>query len=265
MDEASDNKEARKWISRLQTFLDLAYSSPEPPSASKEVLKFVKANFPPHVHSALLQLPRNHLSKQPLVDLLRGFEMDLHFTEPTDEHGVLNWPVRTEADLEKYAIYVAGTVAQLCIELALHHSPTRTTPEVKDRLARAGMSMGIALQLVNISRDIQVDSKTNRVYIPSDWLKAVDLAPEAVLKDPHGPKIADLRSRVLDKAFGFYEKARGAIEELPVSSRGPMRVAVESYMEIGRVLRTKNYKVKAGRATVPKTRRLLVAWRALNR
>ena len=44
-----------------------------------------------------------------------------------------------------------------------------------------------------------------------------------------------------------------------------MRVAVESYMEIGRVLRQEDYEVKAGRATVPKLKRVRVAWQALNR
>ncbi|EHK97460.1 putative Bifunctional lycopene cyclase/phytoene synthase [Glarea lozoyensis 74030] len=42
-----------------------------------------------------------------------------------------------------------------------------------------------------------------------------------------------------------------------------MRVAVECYMEIGRVLRGKGYVVKRGRATVPILRRLRVAWGAL--
>jgi len=73
-----------------------------------------------------------------------------------------------------------------------------------------------------------------------------------------------MRTRLLDEAFRLYDAARGTIEELPPSARGPMRVAVDSYMEIGRVLRQETYQVKAGRATVPKLRRLKVAWRALN-
>jgi 15-cis-phytoene synthase/lycopene beta-cyclase len=44
-----------------------------------------------------------------------------------------------------------------------------------------------------------------------------------------------------------------------------MRVAVESYMEIGRILMENKYKVRAGGATVPKLRRLKVAWQALSR
>jgi 15-cis-phytoene synthase/lycopene beta-cyclase len=70
---------------------------------------------------------------------------------------------------------------------------------------------------------------------------------------------------LLDNAFSLYEGARGAIETLPAEASGPIRVAVESYMEIGRTLRQEGYIVKAGRATVPKWRRLVVAWKTLNK
>jgi len=125
--------------------------------------------------------------------------------------------------------------------------------------------MGIALQYVNIARDISVDAKIGRVYLPMTWLSEAGLTYDAILKDPQGPQIEGLRARLLEKAFALYENARDAIEELPIEARGPLRVAVESYMEIGRVLRQKGYVVKAGRATVPKSRRLMVAWSALNR
>ena len=67
----------------------------------------------------------------------------------------------------------------------------------------------------------------------------------------------------MDKAFEVYTKAQPALAQLPYDARAPMRVVVESYMEIGRVLREKGYKVKEGKATVPKIRRLKVAWKAL--
>ncbi len=62
----------------------------------------------------------------------------------------------------------------------------------------------------------------------------------------------------------LHQQSRDAITELPDQVRGPMRVAVDSYMEIGRVLREGKYPLKAGRATVPKWRRIWVAWKALN-
>lgn len=125
--------------------------------------------------------------------------------------------------------------------------------------------MGVALQYINIARDISVDAKIGRAYLPLTWLDEEGLTLEAVIKTPQGTRIEKLRSRLLDRAFEIYEEARGAIEDLPDEVRGAIRVAVESYMEIGRVLRQEDYEVKAGRVTVPKLKRVRVAWQALNR
>ena len=97
--------------------------------------------------------------------------------------------------------------------------------------------MGAGLQYVNIARDISVDTNIGQAYLPLTWLDEEGLTLEAW----------------------------GAIEDLPDEVGGAMRVAVESYMEIGRALRQEDYEVKAGRATVPKLKRVRVAWQALNK
>ena len=134
----------------------------------------------------------------------------------------------------------------------------------RKHIVQAGGRMGVALQYVNIARDISVDASNGRVYLPTTWLKEESLTPEDIIKDPNSAKAETLRQRLLNSAFEIYNEAKGAIEQLPKEARGPMRVAVESYVEIGRVLRQPGYKVKARRATVPKSRRLIVAWKALS-
>jgi 15-cis-phytoene synthase/lycopene beta-cyclase len=54
------------------------------------------------------------------------------------------------------------------------------------------------------------------------------------------------------------------MELIPRVARGPMVVAVESYMEIGRVLAEGGLRVE-GKATVPMWRRLGVVWKTLVR
>jgi 15-cis-phytoene synthase/lycopene beta-cyclase len=152
----------------------------------------------------------------------------------------------------------------LCLELVFHHTYSVTTTAQREILIRSGGRMGIALRYVNVARDISTDAAIGRVYLPTSWLKGAGLKPEDVLKNPDSPAIDVLRARLLDKAFGIYREAQPAIAQLPIDARAPMRVAVESYMEIGRVLREKGYKLKQGRATVPIKRRLTVAWKALN-
>ena len=79
-----------------------------------------------------------------------------------------------------------------------------------------------------------------------------------------GNVLADKFWEIWKPIFGDAD-AKDAIEELPDEARGPMRVAVESYMEIGRVIREEGFRVREGRATVPKRRRIMVAWKALRK
>lgn len=265
VDNASSEIEARKWIKKLTKFLDLAYASEEAKAAPKQdIVYYISENFPESSQAALLFLPTNLLSYGPLYDLLEGFKTDLEFQNADFSKKLRIFPIVNDQDLKVYAARVAGTVAELCLELVFHHSVSTTTPAQREHLVRAGGRMGIALQYVNIARDIATDAAIDRVYIPTAWLKEENLTPEDVLDHPGGPAIEKLRARILNKAFVVYREARSAMAELPTDARAPMRVAVESYMEIGRVLREEGYIVKHGKATVPKLRRLKVAWKALN-
>lgn len=136
--------------------------------------------------------------------------------------------------------------------------------------------MGHALQYVNIARDVRVDAAIGRVYLPTTWLAEVGITPDAILAQEAGPSrgvakaVGQARERLLNLAFAKYREARPAMELLPRELKGPMVVAVESYMEIGRVLREEKERARvdvgaggARRATVPKTRRMWVAWRSL--
>ncbi|KAH9866429.1 hypothetical protein IAQ61_008434 [Plenodomus lingam] len=253
VDNAATTEEARQWIAKLHKFLDNVYRKDV---VCSSVTDQVRKEFPLDTHSALLQLPCCKLSAEPLRDLLRGFEMDLEFNSTS--------PIQSTEDLVLYSERVAGTVAQMCIQLIFHLYPSSLTAEKRHKVVAAGNSMGVALQYVNIARDIGVDAKIGRVYLPTDWLSEVGLNCDTVLKDPKDPRIEALRGRLLDDAFSFYEEAKLAIAQLPIEAQGPIRVAVESYMEIGRTLKQDGFIVKAGRATVPKWRRVLVAWRTLN-
>ncbi|EEU37064.1 uncharacterized protein NECHADRAFT_52106, partial [Fusarium vanettenii 77-13-4] len=253
VDEATSTEEATLWIERLERFLQLASGQK---SSNSELDDYVRERFPEPIQQALLQLPTDYLPSQPLHDLLKGFETDLLFSTI--------YPIATTEDLDLYASHVAGTVAELCNCLILWHYSSSSSEESRSRILNGGVQMGIALQYVNMARDIAVDAGMGRVYIPSSWLQESNLEARDMVQNPSGPTVDSLRQRLLDRAFAKYELARGAIDELPPEVRGPIRVAVESYMEIGRVLRESGYSVRDGKATVPLWRRIKVAWSALN-
>jgi len=275
IDNAKDTAEAKQWVKKLRTFLDFSYGG-DMTNDRGDVIKatdrnqgqatvYAVHNFPPETVLTLLLLPTSRLDKEPLYELLKGFEMDLTFT-PSNPSG----PIKSEQDLDTYGARVAGTVALLCIQLVLYHYPGVLENKAK-RLLAAGHDMGIALQYTNIARDLSVDAQTRRCYVPPGWLKKEKLTPESFISgltatepdDFFLKKLDTIRGRLLERAFAYYEKSRGAIEELPREARSPMRVAVESYMQIGRELKRPGFKVKAGRATVPRWKRIAVGWRAL--
>ncbi|KAH6697531.1 terpene synthase [Plectosphaerella plurivora] len=276
VDDAENSTESAEWVEKLHKHLELRYSKPSvlQPGENQASLKYATENFPTASLSGLGLLPAHLLPKRPLDELLEGFKMDLGFDEAAG-----SFPIANEKDLELYASRVASTVGQLCVELVFHHccDGPRSEPLTeaqRDSLRRAACRMGLALQYVNIARDIIVDARINRVYLPTTWLKEEGLTPEDVLADPTSAAVEKVRSRLLRVAFEDYHASRTAMQGLPTVARGPMIVAVESYMEIGRVLveRQANSQnvgekktqlkpiVGTGKATVPKGRRIWVAW-----
>lgn len=265
VDNANTEEEAHQWISKLTQFLDLSYGKNQQDSTFMHVKEsYIVNNFPGFTHSALRLLPTEIISSKPLYDLFEGFKTDLKFLRMRHSASINgnSSPIVDEHDLEIYASRVAGTVAELCLELVFYHSKINTTLAQRKLLLGAGKVMGIALQYVNISRDIETDSKISRVYFPSIWLKEEGITHNQILEQPFGPAVEKLMSRLLDLAFCHYNKSRHEILQIPSEARSPMRVAVESYMEIGRVLKEKKYRGR-GKATVPWWRRFKVAWKAL--
>jgi 15-cis-phytoene synthase / lycopene beta-cyclase len=276
VDDASSAEEAEQWISRLAYFLETAYSKDHSAQRFSEAL----APFPPVGRAILSLLPVQHLPPKPLFSLLEGFSSDVEFLrlkEGVPDGQAVEFPIKTEVDLEKYASRVASTVAALCLHLVYHHDPNSTTYQyltMRDKCLEAGAKMGVALQYTNIARDVYVDAGDGRCYLPTNWLRERGLTPEQVIKTRGKAEgVAETRKQLLDDAFMIYKENRGAIEELPRYARAGIRVAVESYMEIGRVLLEKmaageplegiSGSGRRSRASVPKRRRLLVGWGAL--
>ncbi|KAI0007020.1 Squalene/phytoene synthase-domain-containing protein [Xylariaceae sp. FL0662B] len=266
VDDARTETEALGWINKLTSYLNLVYAS-EYGASSLTMNDFAEKNFPKPARSALRLLPTKLLPSGPLYELLEGFKMDLSFSNTNLKQPNNGFPIKDESNLELYAHRVASTVGELCLWLVFNHSDTKLSNDERSALVLAAQTMGHALQYVNIARDILVDAEINRVYLPVNWLEEEGLTPLDIIGDPKQSKVENLRQKLLDKAFKEYEKSRGAMGMLAREVRGPLIVAVESYMEIGRVLRERRgvpSRTKRGRATVPLPRRLWVAWKNLS-
>ena len=159
--------------------------------------------------------------------LLDGMEMDLDLDQ-----------IGTENELLVYCYRAAGVVGLMMCRVF----------GVTDRRAlRHAKSLGIAMQLTNIARDVREDRQRGRCYLPQRWL------PDGVEASPQDDVHAAVR-RILDLAEKYYEIGNQGMAYLPSTVRPCIRVAAAVYREIGMQIRRCDYQVLQGRIVVPKFR-----------
>ena len=143
-----------------------------------------------------------HLPFELFNELLRGVEMDLDIKR-----------YETYEQLEVYCHRVASVVGLLSIEILGY----------QDAACRDyAVSLGKALQLTNILRDVRTDAERGRIYLPDSELAKFKVSPEEVLRLEYSDRFCELASSVARRARQFYQLAR---ETLPAADRRTMVAA----------------------------------------
>ena len=106
---------------------------------------------------------------------------------------------QTFEDLLHYCRCVAGSIGRLSLGIF----GTSGDPEVASRLSD---SLGVALQLTNILRDVREDYASGRVYLPAEDLAKFDCDPTALGSDNHaqGPAFTKLVEFEAERARDWY-------------------------------------------------------------
>jgi len=181
-------------------------------------------------------------------DLLTGVSMDL---EP------LNF--ETLEDLGVYTYRVAGVVGGWITEqFGLHD------PELLDR----AYSLGHAMQLTNILRDVGEDWHRDRLYLPRRLLDEYGVGIEVVGRVATGSApvpaaYGDLVESLMLVADHHYDRAFEAIPALPRWYGRPVAVAARVYQGIHESIRDNHYDNGAHRAYTSLRRKLALGWGAL--
>ena len=131
-----------------------------------------------------------------------------------------------------------------------------------DALARA-CDLGVAMQLTNIARDVGEDARAGRIYLPLDWLREIDIEPDAFLADPTpDDRIRHVVGRLLGEASRLYIRAESGIAALPFAARPGIFAARHVYAGIGGAIRRNGHDTISYRARTYKTQKL--GWLALS-
>ena len=143
-----------------------------------------------------------HLPFELFDALLQGVEMDL------DTKRYENYE-----QLEIYCYRVASVVGLLSIEVFGYQNPACRDYAV---------SLGKALQLTNILRDVRSDAQRGRIYLPLSELARFKVSPEEILRLEYSPRFFELANSAAGRARQFYRLAR---ETLPAADRRSMVAA----------------------------------------
>lgn len=185
-----------------------------------------------------------NIPKSVPLSMIEGFEWDLAGKQ-----------YETIGEVIDYSARVAGTVG-IMMSLVMGKRSERT-------LARA-CDLGVAMQLINISRDVGEDARNGRVYLPNEWLREAGTSREELLRSPeHSPAIAKVVKRLLDKADEIYLRALTGLSDLPRACRPGIRAAGMVYAGIGTQVRANEFNSIDYRAYTTKAQKLALVFRAL--
>jgi phytoene synthase len=155
---------------------------------------------------------RHRIPASELEELVSGVEMDLQ------QNRYATWE-----ELRGYCQLVAGVVGRMCVRIFGF--------EDDDALERAD-SLGAALQLINILRDVREDASMGRVYLPQTDLARFGVSDAAVLAgDPDGAWTSLVEFEAA-RARGLYASGIEVCRHIPGPARACVRTMAGIYSGI---------------------------------
>lgn len=147
------------------------------------------------------------------VDLLiDGVAMDLERTRYE------TWDV-----LRLYSLLVAGVVGRMCVRIFGFR---------KQRTLQRADELGVALQLINILRDVREDAGRGRIYLPLDELAAHGITEDDILCTRLTPKWPQFVAMQAERARRHYVDGIRVTDDIPTSSGVCVRTMAGIYLRI---------------------------------
>lgn len=170
--------------------------------------------------AALAGLPIHdaQLVRAVLETITSGQELDLRRFACASAGSIV--ALHTDAELDDYTYRVAGCVGEFWTKMCRAHLfPNAELDEAQ--LLTDAVRFGKGLQLVNILRDLPVDLRQGRCYLPAERLAGVGLLPADLLKPENEPRLRPLYHGYLNLAQAHLAAGWAYTSALP---RGQVRV-----------------------------------------
>lgn len=166
---------------------------------------------------------------------------------------------RSWAELTGYCEGVAASVGAMCTYIfgVVGDEATR------ERAVKYARTLGVAMQLTNILRDVGEDAAIGRCYLPDEDLATFGITAERVLHDPtlkDDPQWHRLMRHEVARARALYRAASPGIALLEPDAQRCARACADGYAAILGAIERNNYDSFSVRARVGNWARAGLLW-----
>ncbi len=175
------------------------------------------------------------IPRGPMDALVDGVEMDL------DTHRYADWP-----SLKTYCDRVAGAVGVLSLHVFGFRDPSAV---------RRAEDLGVAMQVVNIMRDVQEDAQRDRIYLPADEMAARGVSGDDILGDRMTEGMRSLMRQQADRAHEYFASGRMLLPLLDLRARMCVQMLAALYGDILSRIEDRDFDYTLGRVSLPGRRK----------
>jgi phytoene synthase len=187
-------------------------------------------------HTADYGIEARHLQA-----VIEGCQMDLEQTR------YLDYPT-----LQRYCHLVAGVVGEVAARIFGQTDPATT---------EYAHTLGQALQLTNIIRDVGEDALRGRIYLPVSELQRFDVKAHEILKRGYSDRFTTLMQFQARRAHGLYEQALALLPAADRRAQKPGLMMASIYRTLLREIEAENFQVLHQRIKLTPVRKLWLAWK----
>lgn len=168
-------------------------------------------------------IDRFRIPQEYFLKLIEGCEMD-----------IVKKRYETFAELTEYCTLVASMVGLVCMKIFEFESPTSE---------KKAIDLGIALQLTNIIRDVGIDLKKGRIYLPQEELRRFNVTANDLSSGNTGPGFFELMEFQYRRACSYYESGMSEFAQDTEKKLLAARIMGHVYRRLLEKIRRKNYPV----------------------
>jgi phytoene synthase len=181
------------------------------------------------------------LPRAALEAIVEGCEMDLERAS-----------YETIEDLLPYCYRVASAVGLCCIEIFGY-----TDAHARDY----AVSLGTALQLTNIIRDVGADARSGRIYVPLQDLRSFGVSPDDLRAGRYGDAFVRLMAFQAARAREHYARAWAAFPAADARSLVPAEIMGRIYWALLEEIEARRFRVFDERIALSARRKAGIALR----